>query len=143
MDPTTAALVSHLQLLEVSHDLDDLDDLESSNDGASTSSPSKPRPRLSRYTRVQLQQALQLMGCKQKLAHKAAEKTFHILQQRATLAPEQPLSLAATLHDMGSGMAAVTLPRPTFEQLVADCLAQHDSLASLADLRIACRCVLG
>ena len=94
--------------------------------------------RASRYTRSLLRQTMQMMGCRPRHADKACDKLFLILQQRAALAPAEPLSLASTQLELRPGVAVVTLRRPQFEELVVQCLQAYDPGVPLPDFRIAC-----
>lgn len=118
---------------------------------ASPGPPSSESPARARYTKGTLRQALQLMGCKPRLAHKAAEKVFHVLQQRASLhgggqaqAQPQPQAqaLLSGMQRLRPGFACVSLPRSQFRRLVTDCLAADDEALReqhLQDFAVACR----
>lgn len=129
----------------------------------------EPHPQKARYTRGVLRQTLQLMGCKPRLAHKAAEKVFHVLQQRASLhgrgagarpgavpgtatpaaaqqQQEQQQQWLSSVEQLRPGCACVMLVRSQFRQLVADCLAVEGEALQrqlMQDFGVACRWVLG
>lgn len=100
----------------------------------------RPRPR---YTKGILRQTLQLMGCKPRLAHRAAEKAFHVLQQRASLRGRGQ-QWFSSVERLRPGFACVALPRSQFRRLVADCLRAADDDEGLLqqhmeDFGVACR----
>jgi 2-phosphoglycerate kinase len=90
-----------------------------------------------RYTKADLYQMLQALGCKPRRASKACAKVFLILQQRAALPETERYSLAPTLHRSLPGVCSVTLPRSDFETLVLESMQPQDPTTSLLDLRTA------
>lgn len=92
---------------------------------------------LCRYTKGDLYQMLQALGCKPRYASKACAKVFLILQQRAALPATEHYSLAPTLHTSLPGVCSVTLPRAEFETLVLESMQPPDPSAALLDLRTA------
>ncbi|GAB4816083.1 hypothetical protein N2152v2_003129 [Parachlorella kessleri] len=98
--------------------------VEDAPDGEAQPGNAARLPR-ARYTKGILRQTLQLMGCKPRLAHKAAEKAFHVLQQRASLhGRDQPL--LSRVDRLRPGFVCVTLPRAQFRGLVINCLGSDD-----------------
>ena len=59
-----------------------------------------------RYGQAQLQQCLQVAGCKPRAARKVAERAFRILQQRLMLPPEQRYCLAHRLQPGRRGVGS-------------------------------------
>lgn len=107
----------------------------------SCSSPNSSRAPNARYTKGVLRQTLQLTGCKPRVAHKAAEKVFRVLQQRASL-HEKDSQLLSSVARLRPGYSCVTLARSQFQQLVVDCLtADNESLSDqhLQDFAVSCR----
>jgi len=92
---------------------------------------------LCRYTKGDLYQMLQALGCKPRHASKACAKVFLILQQRAALPATERYSLAPTLHTSLPGVCSVMLPRTEFETLVLESMQPQNSSATLLDLRTA------
>jgi hypothetical protein len=91
-----------------------------------------------RYTRAGLHQALVRLGCRPRHADQTVDRFFHLIQNRAVLAPSQCYSISNTLRMLRPGVAAVSLPRSEFQRLVLDCLAPHHQGLSTLDVRMAC-----
>jgi 2-phosphoglycerate kinase len=90
-----------------------------------------------RYTKGDLNQMLQALGCKPRHASKACAKVFLILQQRAALPATEPYSLAGTLHTSLPEVCSVMLPRAEFETLVLESMQPQNPSAAVLDLRTA------
>lgn len=96
-----------------------------------------------RYSTSSLGLTLQVMGCKPRAAHRAAQRVFRIAQQRATLPSTEECSLTSSVRSLTNGSAGVYIPRGDFETLVMECVKQTsksdtNSLDSVLDLRTAC-----
>lgn len=112
---------------------------------ASSGGASRDAGTRSRYTKQELYQTLQFLGCKPRRAEKACNKLFLILEERLAGGGAE-YSVVGSGQDGGKTqelVVDVVLSRMDFENLIMHCLGDHprsmDAGSRLMNLQVACK----